>query len=138
RVYDNQRKNKKFAKWRSQLLKEADGEILELAVGAGANFAYYPLHAHVTAVDISPRMLDYAKKAAKQEQIAASFLLTNIEDLHFPEKSFDTIVSTLSFCGYDHPTRLLKKVQSWCKPGGKILLMEHGISTNAFVATTQK
>lgn len=137
-LYRKQRENKKFAKYRKKIVPNATGKVLELAVGAGANFFFYSADVFVTAVDISPKMVEYAKEAARIEKIQAEFMLANIEALHFPKHSFDTIVSTLSFCGYTNPIELFNKLSYWCKPGGKILLMEHGISTNPLLAGTLK
>src|SRR5699024_12282686 len=50
---------------------------------------------------------------------------------------FDTVVSTLSFCGYDDPLQMLALANQWCKPGGTILLMEHGISRNRLLSLLQ-
>src|SRR5699024_4845576 len=105
-IYNRQRKNKSLGQWRAKLLKDADGKVLELAVGAGANFPYYSSDVEVTAVDISPNMINFARHAAQTEQIQAEFILNDLETLDFPENSFDTIVSTLSFCGYEDPVQM--------------------------------
>lgn len=33
---------------------------------------------------------------------------------------------------------MLRKLNRWCKPGGRVLLMEHGISSNRLFALAQK
>ncbi|MBS4209474.1 class I SAM-dependent methyltransferase [Bacillus sp. FJAT-50079] len=137
-LYEKQRKTKNLEAWRRQLLLGAEGKVLELAVGAGANFAYYSSDVKVTAVDFSPQMLDKAKIAAKEQGIDTEFILSDIETLEFPEKTFDTIVSTLSFCAYEHPVKVLNQLSHWCKPQGQILLMEHGLSFNPVVGFVQK
>lgn len=58
--------------------------------------------------------------------------------MSFADQSFDTIVSTLSFCSYNNPLMVLDKINRWCKPDGKILFMEHGISSNLMASATQK
>ena len=62
----------------------------------------------------------------------------DIETLHFPDHSFDTIVSTLSLCSYDDPLAVLKQLNRWCRPDGELLLMEHGISRKPVVSLLQK
>ncbi|HEY4553709.1 MAG TPA: class I SAM-dependent methyltransferase [Bacillaceae bacterium] len=144
-VFDRQAnryaKNKEgpvLKQWRQQLIGEAFGEVLELAVGAGANFPYYPSGVKLTAVDFSESMLVRARQAAKEMDLDVSFICADIEEVNFPDHSFDTIVSTLSFCSYGNPLKVLEKLNRWCKPHGKILLMEHGISSNRAVAAVQK
>jgi ubiquinone/menaquinone biosynthesis C-methylase UbiE len=43
--------------WRRRLLQEVEGKVLELAVGAGANFPFYPQDVDITAVDFSQQIL---------------------------------------------------------------------------------
>ncbi|MBS4223672.1 class I SAM-dependent methyltransferase [Lederbergia citrea] len=145
RIFDRQagkyEKNKETAKqrrWRENLISHAEGEVLELAVGAGANFSFYSSGVKVTAIDFSEAMLDKAKHTAQTYCVETDFICSEIEKMNFPNDSFDTIVSTLSFCSYENPLMMLKKIQDWCRPNGKILLMEHGISPNFVVSTVQK
>ncbi len=136
--YEKRRRAKAQRKWREKLLADAGGKVLEIAVGAGGNFAFYPSDVEITAIDFSPQMLEKAKAGAAELGIKAEFMLADIEQLDFPEHSFDTIVSTLSLCGYRNPQALLNKLSRWCKPEGLILMMEHGISSNPLYKVTQK
>ncbi len=136
--YGRRQESAAMRRWRSELLREARGSVLELAVGAGANFRYYPAGVRVTATDFSPNMLGKAREAAQACRLDAEFMQADIDGLEFPEHSFDTIVSTLSFCSYENPLGVMKKIGRWCKPDGAILLMEHGISSHALVAAAQR
>lgn len=136
--YEKKREDAKQKRWRQHLLSHANGEVLELAVGAGANFPFYPPEVKVTATDFSEAMLEKAKRAAKHHRIDGDFICSDIEEMNFSDQSFDTIVSTLSFCSYDNPLMVLDKINRWCKPNGQILFMEHGISSNLAVSAVQK
>lgn len=136
--YDKRREDPNQKRWRKNLISHARGEVLELAVGAGANFPYYPPGIKVTATDFSESMLEKAKNASKTYGLQADFISGDIETMDFPGASFDTIISTLSFCSYENPLKVLEKVNTWCKPEGNILLMEHGISSNVAVSALQK
>lgn len=124
--------------WRQNLLSHAKGEVLELAVGAGANFPFYPPEVKITATDFSESMIKEAQRVVKHYQLNVDFICSDIEEMDFPDHSFDTIVSTLSFCSYKDPLMVLDKINQWCKPDGKILFMEHGISSNLIVSAFQK
>ncbi|WP_370458052.1 class I SAM-dependent methyltransferase [Thalassobacillus sp. CUG 92003] len=124
-------------KWRKHLLASAKGNVLEVSVGAGTNFPYYPKDAAITAVDFSPAMLDKAKERAHAEQRQVEFMLGNVEALELPEHSFDTVVSTLSICAYPNPDEVLRRLAKWCRKDGQILLLEHGLSSNRFLAALQ-
>ncbi|MFD0716886.1 class I SAM-dependent methyltransferase [Paenibacillus sp. GCM10027626] len=136
--YEKKREGPMQKRWRQHLLSFAKGEVLELAVGAGANFPFYPSEVKVTATDFSEAMIEKAKRAAKNHRIESDFICSDIEEMNFSNQSFDTIVSTLSFCSYDNPLMVLDKINRWCRPGGQILLMEHGISSNLAVSVVQK
>ena len=51
-----------FQEQRGQLLQNVSGDVLEVAVGAGHNFAYYKNVTSFTAIDFSEKMLESAKK----------------------------------------------------------------------------
>ncbi|QJD82907.1 class I SAM-dependent methyltransferase [Cohnella herbarum] len=137
-IYEMRRKKQSERKWREKLIGSAKGKVLEVAVGAGANFCFYPKDVDVTAVDFSAAMLSKAQESAAASQVRATFIQSDIESISFPDNSFDTIVSTLSFCGYEYPVKVLESFSRWCKPGGQILLMEHGLSSNRWIGSTQK
>jgi len=136
-AYERRRRSLQQAKERSRLLKSAYGNVLEASVGAGNNFPFYPSGVHVTAVDFSPKMIEKARISSKECNIAADFITHDLEHLDFDAKFFDTIVSTLSLCAYQNPEHVLKKFGQWIKPGGNILLLEHGMSTNSVCAWMQ-
>lgn len=124
--------------WRRKIFSSAQGKTLELAVGAGMNFAYFPKSIDYTGVDFSPAMLENAKEAAREHQIRANFVLSDVESLDFEEDTFDTIVSSASLCAYEDPVFVLKQANKWCKKDGRILLMEHGLLHSPILAWLQK
>jgi ubiquinone/menaquinone biosynthesis C-methylase UbiE len=134
-LYGKRRKKKNTLdhRWRKQLLAFARGKILEVSVGAGANFAFYPKNTEITAVDLSGEMIKKARESAEDSGIRAEFIQSAVEDLDFASESFDTIVSTLSLCAYDNPVYILELFKKWCGKNGIILLLEHGISKYRFV-----
>ncbi|SES25314.1 Methyltransferase domain-containing protein [Gracilibacillus ureilyticus] len=139
RNYEKNRNNPTLAKWRRELLRDIKGNVLEVGVGAGANFAFYNKNnVHITGVDFSPEMIKSATKEADLYQLETQFLLKNVEELEFEPDSFDHIVSTLSLCSYQDPVRVLTKFNEWCRKDGSIRLLEHGISSNRFLSFTQK
>jgi len=136
-VYDNRRKKSSDRKWREPLVSCAYGKVLEVSVGAGANFPFYPKGVEVTAVDFSSEMLLAAERGAVDHRLQVTFMQSDVESLAFPANTFDTIVSTLSFCGYENPLHVLASLNAWCKPDGQILLMEHGRSSNPILRSLQ-
>lgn len=114
--------------WRKQLLSYAKGHVLEVSVGEGLNFPYYPQRVKVTATDTSARIIEKARKVAIDKAVNARFVVSPVGSLQLPPHSFDTIVSTFSLCACENPVQVLNRFNEWCKPGGNILLLEHGLS----------
>ncbi|MCV4234237.1 class I SAM-dependent methyltransferase [Virgibacillus sp. LDC1] len=137
-IYERNTRQRRLGEWRQRLLQDVEGNVLEVAVGAGANFPFYQRDkVNVTAVDFSPEMLNRARRMASELGIRANFLERDIETLELPERSYDCVVSTLSLCGYEDPVKALNKINRWAKPGGRIYLLEHGMSTNRFLGAMQ-
>lgn len=124
--------------WRKQLLAYSKGNILEVGVEEGVNFKYYPLGVNVTATDISKRMIEKAKGEAALRGVKTEFIVSPAEELKLPEHSFDTIVSTFALSAYEDPATVLSQFNKWCKPDGKILLLEYGLSKYGVVNWLQR
>ena len=54
----------------------------------------------------------------------------------FAPRSFDTVVDTFGLCSVEDPKRALEEMAAACKPGGKIILIEHGRATTAAATAT--
>lgn len=122
---------------RGRLLHDVTGEILEVAVGGGRNFRYYAPRAHVTAVDISRRMLDIAAERADQFGLDVTFSIMAAEYLAFPNDRFDAVVSSLSLCTFPQPVTALQEMARVCRPDGHIYLLEHRRSSWEWIGRWQ-
>jgi len=136
--YNKRRKKDSAYKFRQRIFKDARGEVLEVAIGSGLNFPFYGRDIELTGLDFSHEMLKTAQHAAKDYPFKTTFIQRDVETVEFDECSFDTIISSGSLCAYQDPVHVLNKFQKWCKPEGKILMMEHGISANKLLAGLQK
>ncbi|MFH1682637.1 MAG: class I SAM-dependent methyltransferase [Candidatus Woesearchaeota archaeon] len=119
---------------RKALLRNATGKVLEIAVGTGAGLPLYPKNCEITAIDLSPKMLQYAKKRTKRN---ITFKEMDAENLSFKENTFDSVVDTLSLCTFPNPIKALKEMARVCKPKGSLLLLEHGRSDKDWLARFQ-
>ena len=124
-----------FRRWRELLWSKAEGNrILEVGVGTGGSLAYYPQGNELTAIDFSPGMLKRAREKAIGQQAAGRLLLMDVQDLGFKDNTFDTVVASLVFCTVPDPIRGFREIKRVVKPGGKVLLLEHVLSSNRFMA----
>jgi ubiquinone/menaquinone biosynthesis C-methylase UbiE len=122
---------------RSSMLQRANGRVLEVAIGTGKNLPYYSRGCRIIGVDASREMLSIAQSRASQLHLDVSFLLADAEALPFSERSFDTVVSTLSTCTFPDPVAALQEMGRVCRPEGKILLLEHGRSDREWLGRFQ-
>jgi len=121
----------RYSKWRELLWSKVEGtHILEVGVGTGKNFPYYPSDAEITAVDFSNRMLKRAKDKASKQKVKVHLEQMDVQNLEFPDNTFDTVVASFVFCSVPDPVRGLIEVELVCKPGGKVVLLEHVLSAN--------
>ena len=116
----------RFSSWRNRLKDRMTGKRgLEVGVGTGKNFRYYPSHVQITAIDVSPRMLDRAKKRAQALNLDVDLRQMDVQELQFRDKSFDTVFATFVFCSVPDPVLGLRELRRVCKIGGRLLLLEH-------------
>lgn len=124
-----------FRKLRKKLWLEAAGmHILEVGVGTGKNFNFYPEDARITAIDFSPKMLEQARKKSNRKQIIVDLNLMDIQSIEYADNSFDTVVASFVFCSVANPRKGLKELYRVLKPGGQLLLLEHVLSRRKSVA----
>ncbi|MFQ5801613.1 MAG: class I SAM-dependent methyltransferase [Candidatus Methylomirabilales bacterium] len=122
---------------RLRLLGQAPGAVLEIGVGTGVSLGTYPRTCHLTAVDLSPAMLKFARKRADRLGLDVSFMVMDGEALAFPDQSFDTVVDSLTLCTFPNPVAALREMARVCRTGGRILLLEHGRSDREWLGRWQ-
>src|SRR2546425_12904006 len=85
-------------KVRQRIVAEAQGKILEIGVGSGANFVHYD-PARVTklyALEPNRRMIALAEQQRRRTTLAIEFLDLPGERIPLRDKSVDSIVSTFT------------------------------------------
>ncbi|OGN86706.1 MAG: hypothetical protein A2X23_04980 [Chloroflexi bacterium GWC2_73_18] len=102
--------------------------LLEVGVGTGVNLAYYPPGVEVTAIDLSPRMLERARTKAVRAGVAVDLHEMDAAALRFPDATFDLALATCVFCSVDDPVASLRELRRVMRPGGRLYALEHGLS----------
>lgn len=113
---------------RAAAISRCQGQVLEVGVGTGLNLALYDRSrcSSVTGVDLSDGMLRQA--AAETARLGLSQVRLQQMDasrLSFTDASFDCVVDTFSLCVYAEPLAALREMARVCRPGGRVLLVEH-------------
>lgn len=116
----------RFRPWRQKLWQTVRGpEVLEVGVGTGKNIEFWPANAEITAIDLTPGMLAFARQRAMSLDWDAVLRLGDVQFLEFPSASFDSVVATFVFCSVPDPVQGLREIGRVTRPGGQILLLEH-------------
>jgi ubiquinone/menaquinone biosynthesis C-methylase UbiE len=122
---------------RRRLFGRARGDVLEVAAGTGINFGHYDRRCRLTAVDMSPRMLDLARRRAAGLGLDVDLRVMDAGALEFADDSFDTVTSSLTLCTFPDPVLALREMARVCRPDGRILLLEHGRSDREWLGRFQ-
>jgi ubiquinone/menaquinone biosynthesis C-methylase UbiE len=129
----------RFRRWRREIWDLVDGvDVLELGVGTGKNLRFHPPSMEITAIDISERMLDRARRRAARLGSSARLQLADAQALPFDDASFDNVVATFLFCSVPDPVQGLREALRVLRPGGRLLLLEHVISEMPVLRTLMR
>lgn len=111
--------------WNQWILKQIEGtDILEVGVGTGKLAVHYPPNLNVTGIDFSPNMLKRAADAVLEKD-NIYLIEMDVEQLVFPDNSFDTVITSCVFCAVPNPIQGIKEMRRVCRPDGKIIMVEH-------------
>ncbi len=114
-----------FGDGRRWVCAQARGAVLEVAVGTGRNFPFYPQEARLTGIELSPAMLEIANRRARELGRAVDLRVGDAQGLDFPDASFDTVVFTLSLCTIPNERKAVAEAVRVLRPGGHLLWLEH-------------
>ncbi len=105
---------------------KSSDQVLEIGIGTGTSFRYYPETTSVIGIDISPDMLKKAKRRVEKELLQnKQVIMMNGEQLHFPDNTFDKVVGMYVISVTQNPNTLIKEMKRVCKPHGDIYLVNH-------------
>jgi ubiquinone/menaquinone biosynthesis C-methylase UbiE len=128
----------KLGEGRRRLLSRARGRTLEVGVGTGVNLPHYPPDVQLTAVDLSPGMLELARNRAQRLGLNVDLRIADAHQLGFDDDHFDTVVVTLVLSTVPACRRAATEIHRVLKPGGRLLVLDHVRSPIAPVRWIQR
>lgn len=111
--------------WRERLVRDLEGDILEIGVGVGENLPYYLRARHVWGIEPHTARAAQARIAAAEAAVPVTVDIAPAERLPYPDRSFDHVVSSLVFCSVASPEAALAELARVLRPGGVLHMVEH-------------
>lgn len=103
----------------------AHGNVLEVAVGTGRNLGLFPPGVQLTGIELSPAMLERARRRARDLGMPADLRQGDAQSLDLPDEGFDTVVATLALCSIPDDVTAVREMARVLRPGGRLVLLEH-------------
>jgi len=113
--------------------------VLEVGVGTGINVDLYPRSCAVTGVDLSSPMLEKARdRVARTGVRNVRLLQMDAQNLKFADDAFDIVYAPYVISVVPDPVAVAAEMRRVCRPGGRIVILNHFRSKNRFGAWLER
>lgn len=113
--------------------------VLEVGVGTGINATLYPIDCLVTGIDLSDSMLEKARDRVARKGVSNIRLLEmDAADIKFADDSFDIVYAPYLISVVPDPVAVAREMRRVCRPGGRIILLNHFRSANPVLAWLER
>ncbi len=106
---------------------QRDWHLLDVSTGAGHTaLAFAPHVAYVVACDLTPQMLDAARKLADERgSTNIEFKRADVHALPFEDNQFDLVTSRIALHHYSDARQTITEMTRVCKPHGLVALVDN-------------
>ena len=113
--------------------------VLEVGVGTGINATLYPRDCAVTGIDLSDSMLEKARaRVARKGFTNVRLLEMDAADIKFTDGAFDIVYAPYLISVVPDPVVVAREMSRVCRPGGKIIFLNHFMSPNRLLAWIER
>ena len=113
--------------------------LLEVGVGTGINARLYPPNCQVTGIDLSAHMLERARARVLRQGVRNIRLMAmDAAQLTFPDDSFDIVYAPYVISVVPDPVKVVSEMRRVCRPGGKIVIVNHFRSSNPILSKLER
>jgi ubiquinone/menaquinone biosynthesis C-methylase UbiE len=100
--------------------------VLDVACGGGhVVCAFARVARHATGIDLTPAMLEQARKHQMAEGLAnVTWTLGDVAPLPFPDAHFTLAISRYAFHHFLDPLAVLREMRRVTAPGGKVMVVD--------------
>ena len=119
-------------------IKSGD-RVLEVGIGTGINAGLYPRDCVVTGIDLSGPMLEKARGRVLRKGLDNVRLLEmDAAELKFPDNTFDIVYAPYVISVVPDPVAVAREMRRVCRPGGRIVILNHFRSRNTVGAFMER
>lgn len=113
--------------------------VLEVGVGTGINATLYPRDCSVTGIDLSSPMLEKARERVARKGVRNVRLLQmDAANMKFADDAFDIVYAPYVISVVPDPVAVTREMCRVCRPGGRIVILNHFRSRNAVMAWIER
>lgn len=119
---------------------QAGESALEVGVGTGLSLSLMPAGCRLTGVDFSRPMLERALPRVRRGKLACHAALVEADGarLPFADRTFDAAIAPFVVSAAPNPSALLREMVRVCRPGGRLLVLNHFTSRSQFLARIEQ
>lgn len=113
--------------------------VLEVGVGTGLSFPFYPDYCRVTGVDLCYDMLEKAQGKIRRNNFSHIQLKAmDAAALGFEDNSFDFVLAAFVISVVPDPIQVVSEIKRVCKDQARIAIVNHFKSQNKFVGILEE
>ena len=116
---------KGFGQRRERQVAELRGDVLEVGAGTGLNLPHYLRADRLVALEPHRTYAQRLRARAGSAHVPVEVVAGSAEELPFPDRSFDNVVTTLSLCSVRDLDVALAEIWRVLRPGGAVHFLEH-------------
>lgn len=111
--------------WRTELLAEVHGRVLEIGAGTGSSVGCYPASVEQLVLDEPDAHMRKQLQARVAGQPGVEVGSSGADRLEHGDDSFDFVFSSLVLCSVPDLPRSLAEIRRVLVPGGRLVFLEH-------------
>jgi ubiquinone/menaquinone biosynthesis C-methylase UbiE len=125
---------------REQIIPLAQGKVLEIGAGPGANFPHYDTKrvSQLYALEPNPGMIKLAERRMYRTKLKIEFIDLPGERIPLDDETIDTVVSTFTLCTIRKIVEAMQGIARVLRPSSQLIFFELGLAPDRSVQRWQK
>lgn len=113
-------------------LQDFDGTLLMPGFGTGLDMDFLPRNADISALDLTPAMLERAKRRAADSNLEIDWHVGDAQALPFEDEEFDAVAMHLILAVVPQPELAIAEATRVLKTGGRLLILDKFLRQGSF------